>query len=266
MKKALLIGINYVGHTQGVLSGCINDARNLSELLKTQYGYEESEITMITDETATKPTKQNILKAIHDLVVASKTENLDEIWISYSGHGSHSRDFNSDEADGQDESLVPINYQTHGVIKDDVLHHMFSMVNEKTKVVALIDACHSGSVLDLKYRYTSGLKEVVENKRDYVRSNVVMISGSKDDQTSADFYDRKKMEGAGAMTVSFLTVMADCDYDITCYKLLKKMREHLKTKGFTQIPQLTCTRKLSNTSVFSLNNSESVQYLTVEKK
>ena len=266
MKKALLIGINYVGHKQGVLSGCINDAKNLSELLQTQYGYEDSEITMITDETATKPTKQNILKAIHDLVVASKTENLDEIWISYSGHGSHSRDFNSDEADGQDESLVPLNYQTHGVIKDDVLHHLLSGINKDTKVIALIDACHSGSMLDLKYRYTSGLKEVVENTRDYVKSNVIMISGCMDSQTSADVFDRERNQGIGAMTGSFLTVMADCEYDITCYKLLKKMREDLKTKGFTQIPQLTCTKKLSNTSVFSLNNRESVQYLTVKKK
>jgi len=34
--KALLIGINYVGHNVGVLSGCHNDVRVMKQFIKSQ--------------------------------------------------------------------------------------------------------------------------------------------------------------------------------------------------------------------------------------
>lgn len=263
VRKALLIGINYRGMDEE-LNGCINDCHNLANMLKTRYGYKDSEITMLTDDTKSKPTHNNIMSEMYKMIHSTNRENVEELWISYSGHGSYMKDRNSDEADGQDESLVPLDYKTKGLIRDDTLHHMLTLINEKTKAVILIDACHSGSMLDLKYRYMSGLKEVIENPKDFLKSNIVMLSGCMDSQTSADFYNRVGREYAGAMSVAFLKVMEEYDYDITCYKLLKKMREHLAASGFTQIPQLCCTRKLSTTSVFSLNQKNEA-YLEVKK-
>lgn len=260
MKKALLIGINYIGHERGVLKGCINDAENLSEMLVSQYGYDPANITILTDNTSKKPTKQHILSALLRMV---QEPNLEEIWFSYSGHGTSEN--SSNEADGKNECLVPIDYQHRGVITDDILHHLFSMVNKDTRVISLIDACHSGSMLDLKYRYQSGLKEVIENKKDYIQSNVVMVSGCMDSQTSADFYNQEARESAGAMTAAFISVLKDHNYNITCYKLLKRLRERLSTR-FTQIPQLSCTRKLDDTSIFSLNPDRFVNYMTFHKK
>ena len=261
-KKALLIGINYIGQ-KGELNGCINDANNLATTLKEQYGYNEEDITMLTDTSSKKPEKQTILKELYKLITAANQQQLEELWISYSGHGSYIPDANSDEQDKRDETLVPVDYKKQGMITDDILHHMLSMVNENTKVIVLIDSCHSGSMLDLKYRYISGLKQVVENPKDYIKSNVIMVSGCLDNQTSADFYNHNDKEFAGAMTVAFLQVLKDNNYNITCFKLLKEMRKHLGGK-FTQVPQLCCTSPLDQTTVFSLNQ-KNASYLTVKK-
>ena len=66
VKKALLIGINYIG-TRSQLSGCINDVHNMHAFLQEQ-GYTEFQI--LTDEHGheLKPTRANILAALAWLV------------------------------------------------------------------------------------------------------------------------------------------------------------------------------------------------------
>ena len=101
-KKALLIGINYIG-SDGELSGCINDINDTKHILKSVYKYDDKDINMLSDEADIKPTKQNIIKHLNKLVDFSNEEDVSEIWVSYSGHGSYVRDRNRDEDDGKDE-------------------------------------------------------------------------------------------------------------------------------------------------------------------
>ena len=65
MKKALLIGINYL-QTNVSLHGCIDDIVNMNTVLKNVYKYDQ--ITMlrddITNNPATKPTRNNIMTAL----------------------------------------------------------------------------------------------------------------------------------------------------------------------------------------------------------
>jgi len=264
MKKALLIGINYTG-MKGELNGCINDCNHLQEMLLSNYGYKDSDITMLADDSVHEmPTKGNIIHEIKRHIDMTINDDVSELWISYSGHGSYTRDRNSDEVDGRDECLVPLDYASRGMIGDDFLHALIQRISPNTKTVVLIDACHSGSMLDLKYRYKAGYKEVIENPRDSTPSNIVMISGCRDAQTSADWNNSGVHEGA--MTRSFLHVMNEYNYDITCYKLLGKMRQFLMRRRFSQYPQMSCTRKLGNTTSFSIVPSMNQSYLLVQKK
>jgi hypothetical protein len=64
-KSALLIGINYT-NTPYELYGCINDTKNIQNLLQTKYGY--TDIKMLNDETTEKPTRQNILNGLQTLL------------------------------------------------------------------------------------------------------------------------------------------------------------------------------------------------------
>lgn len=61
-KKALLIGINYVG-TESELSGCVNDVLNLRKFITERWGYENENIVTVTDDpkvSSIAPTRKNI--------------------------------------------------------------------------------------------------------------------------------------------------------------------------------------------------------------
>jgi len=250
-KIALLIGINYKG-TESELSGCINDIDNTKEVLKTVYKYDENNIVCLTDETEKKPTGQNIINELINLANRTNNEDIKEIWISYSGHGTYILDNNDDEDDGKDECLVPIDYETGGLISDDILNQALSLINPNVNVVVIVDACHSETMLDLPYRYISGNKNVIENNTDNIKCNCIMISGCKDTQTSSDAYNiNNSKEFSGAMTTSLLTTLKKFNYTITCWRLLKNMRAFLKKRKFSQVPQISCTGKLNNATLFS---------------
>ena len=250
-KLALLIGLNYIG-TDAELSGCINDALNLRNMLKSVYHYKSENVVFMTDETELKPTATNITSQLIKLAERSYEEDIKEIWISYSGHGSYIRDKSNDEDDGKDECLVPLDYNVAGMITDDLLNHALGLINPKTNVIVIIDACHSETMLDLKHRYISGKKSVIENENCKINSNCVMISGCRDDQVSMDAYDiNNSKEYSGAMTSSLLHVLTQFEHTITCWRLLKEMRRFLKNRQFSQVPQISCSKKLTCATLFS---------------
>lgn len=97
--------------------------------------------------------------------------------------------------------------------------------------------CHSGTVCDLKYNYTSGNNVSNNVKYKDTRCNVVMISGCKDEQVSMDAF----IEGSyqGAMTNAFLVALNNSS---TYKELINNMRTRLLRGEFTQIPQLSSGR------------------------
>jgi hypothetical protein len=68
-----------------------------------------------------------------------------------------------------------------------------------------------------------------------------MISGCKDNQTSADAYVNYLGSNinAGAMTYSFLKTFQDLGVNISLKTLLTNMRSILKKERYSQIPQLS---------------------------
>lgn len=151
-KRALLIGINYTGQ-QGELSGCHNDAKNISKYLQNELGFESRNMRVLMDDGAHQnPTYANIMSAFD--WIASVSEPGDTVWIHYSGHGGRLPDQNGDEEDGYDETLIPVDFQSAGQIRDDdVLKHLVKPMREGVTMTCLMDCCHSGTVLDLPYRF-----------------------------------------------------------------------------------------------------------------
>lgn len=76
----------------------------------------------------------------------------DSLVFHFSGHGSRERDKNMDEIDGYDETLCPVDYETQGkIIDDEVNDTIVRPIPRGAKLHAIIDACYSGTVLDLPY-------------------------------------------------------------------------------------------------------------------
>lgn len=152
-KRAVMIGINYVGQEEGELSGCHNDVRNMIAYLKTYHGFEDKNMEILMDDGQhTKPTYRNIMCAYRKIVKKSRAG--DSVFLHYSGHGGRIKDKSGDEHDGYDETIVPCDYYRTGQIVDDELSNV--LVKPMCKgvlVTSVMDACHSGTVLDLPYRY-----------------------------------------------------------------------------------------------------------------
>jgi hypothetical protein len=153
-QRALLIGINYTGQ-DGQLSGCHHDVNNVAKYLMEVESFKKENITILMDDGKNKnPTKSNILTAYKRLVRACK--DGDVVFCHYSGHGGRVHDDNGDEEDGYDETLIPVDYAKAGQIRDDellktLIHPMPAGVN----MTCLMDCCHSGTVLDLPYRFVA---------------------------------------------------------------------------------------------------------------
>lgn len=236
MKRALLVGINYRG-TDSELQGCINDVDHVNKIL-SKAGYK---CTILTDDTSDKPTRLNIMKELALMIFSGATEMV----FHYSGHGSQIADWSGDEVDGQDECLVPIDYKKWGMITDDHLRAIFSLVPENSKLFVLLDSCHSGTCMDLKYNLWSRpgeLKLIADKEYTDTRCDIYMISGSQDAQTSADTVEDKQHQGA--LTWAFCKVY-QIDTILTWRQLIVGIRDLLKASKYEQLPNFSTGKKIN---------------------
>ena len=141
----------------------------------------------------------------------------DKLFFHYSGHGGRSRDRTGEEVDGFNETLIPVDHMHAGNIVDDNINKM--MVNRLPKGVLLhciIDACHSGTVMDLPF-LSKGVdmqqRWIWEDQRRRIYKGtaggeVICFSGCDDSQTSADTSSlAQDNANTGALTFAFINAI-----------------------------------------------------------
>lgn len=258
-----MIGINYYG-TGAQLNGCINDANNVRKQLLCNK-YRDSDVRVLVDDSprASQPTKRNIIRAIKWLVDGAMPGET--LWFSYSGHGTHTRDWGGEEVDGRDEALCPLDYNSAGLISDDYLRkHLVDRVPAGVKLVVLLDCCHSGTGLDLRWNYEDrstlvkrthkfslhdwNLVQTCREDRKTPRSacNVICLSGCHDSQVSMDTVFENS--AVGAMTYAFLSAVQNAKVRgkvMTCEYILKYVSCFLKQHNYKQRPQLSAGTRTS---------------------
>ncbi len=256
-QRALLLGINYTLDPLAKLNGCCNDARNVAKYLTANCGFTNDQITIVVDEmpkNLTKLTKEGITDLLYGLCVSSWRDNLDFVYFHYSGHGTHIEDLDGDEADKQDEGIVPIDYRVAGVIVDDKLSSIFTSFNPKTKITCVFDSCHSGSILDLPVVHDRPAGTWITQKlTNPAHPWITCISGCRDDQTSADTQDAESRTAAGALTMSLLQILKLKSAKYPVLQLVQELENLLAARKYTQIPLLTSSRVV--TDAFTLFSS-----------
>ncbi|KAG1515306.1 hypothetical protein G6F53_003017 [Rhizopus delemar] len=226
--------------------------------------------------------------AVTDYYLSKSGFDCDDVRI---GHGGRVADTSNDEDDGYDETIYPLDFDkfdgTSGQILDDEMHEiMVKPLPKGCRLTAIFDSCHSGTVLDLPYIYsTKGIikennvfkqagmgflsagikyasgdregalssilslgKEIMESRQvsDEVRerntslADVIMFSGCKDDQTSADAKEAGR--ATGAMSYALTTTLRE-DPNQSYYKLLNNIRRILRDK-YSQRPQLSASHPI----------------------
>jgi hypothetical protein len=264
-KRALLIGINYNNDPSLKLNGCVNDVFTMSNMLIDVYSYKKENIKILYDNAAPNliPNRTNILRELRSIIASSKTSS--ELWIHYSGHGTYTRDRNGDELDGRDEAIVPCDVYQSGVITDDELLAIFSQ--SKCLTYLMFDCCHSGSICDLQWRFeyvprTGKYIRYNESKRILTNPKILMISGCRDNQTSADAYNIEMKMAMGAMTNALIDSIRANNYNATFLKIYADMCGWLSKHGHTQFPCLSS----SNSSPTSFKMSKALTQQSTQKR
>jgi hypothetical protein len=273
-KQALLVGIN---DYQGIndLQGCINDVTNVRSLLKTFFGFSNSEIRVLTDSRATK---KNILSRLSKMVKSAV--NGDFLIFQFSGHGSQIRDRKGDElADHMDELICPYDMNwDDGFITDDMLREILQELKKGVRMEILLDSCHSGTgtreisrntssaefewqsaknrylrpPVDIECRYL-GEEDLLKPARSFrtdreIVMNHILWAGCRDNQTSADAMINGNYNGA--FSYYFCKHVRESGGNISRTDLLFRVKNSLKYNKYDQVPQLECKDSVKTGNIF----------------
>ena len=254
----LLVGQNY-RNSSTPLNGCINDANNIKKFLM-EYGYPENHIEVLTDEKRGMTKSEMVIK-LKDLIknCQGKNPTYNSAIITFSGHGSYRRDRDGDEEDGYDEELV----FTKGRLVDDDFNEILMGFPKGTRVLIIIDACNSGTIGDLPctYRYKrssyrinpyQNIQPSINRKANEMPATIVIISGCKDYQTSADAtlpepgdHSRYPLwEPQGACSNAVLRVL-ETSPNIKILKLQYQLNLEMRLEHFSQCPTISSSHMLT---------------------
>jgi hypothetical protein len=260
IKRALLIGIDYI-NTPARLYGCQNDAKNIRNILIGTYGFSPLNIKTLTDDNF-KPLFANIMASLEWLV--KDTQPGDILFLHYSGHGTSLLDRNSDEIDGRDEAIVPLDYNIRGIISDDILYNFVcKRIPSGVKLYGFFDCCCSGSILDLRYTFkykAESTVPILPSTNTYISNNwrnnydmqlegsldtvgdVFMFSGCLDNQQSGETVINNQVQGAFTkQLIDF--IQSNKGKQITLVEMLKELNARLIINGFkAQNSQLSVGR------------------------
>ena len=256
--KAILFGLNYTTSPDAMLRGCINDVKNFANILESKTNIRDIEI--YTDEFEdTCVTKAGIVQILNRTLHECYAKEIKHLWVHFSGHGSQVKDNGCDEKDGLDECFIPADFKTNGVLIDDDFSNIFKRFPSYTNIFCVFDCCHSGTMLDLKYTYEFNANRQVFCSQMFFNkktdTNVIMLSGCNDDQTSADAFNvMSQRKFSGALTSCLILSLSNTQntehgFNLPIVDLYKNVSDLLRYKGYCQKPMLTSSFPLNKISL-----------------
>ena len=142
-KKALLVGINNFTRPSWRLRGCINDTIMFEGLLKSHFGFQDDDITILRDGDANA---NGIREGLAWLLSDYEGGGSDVRVFHFSSHGTQAEDQGTDEWERLDEVIVPYDHDWDNPFRDDHLRAIFDGVPEDVNFTFIADCCHSGDI------------------------------------------------------------------------------------------------------------------------
>ncbi|KAG4948282.1 hypothetical protein JHK86_041521 [Glycine max] len=238
-KRAVICGVTY-GKRKFKLEGTINDVNNMKNLLLDNFKFPIGCIRVLTEEQKDPnliPTKKNILDSLNWLVKDCQSE--DSLVFYFSGHGlQQPEDRKGDEIDGLDETICPVDFLREGMITDNEINSIIVQpLKQGVTLHAIIDACHSGTTLDLLYlcKKEKGSWKWKDNKPPHSKETMttqtngglaICLSACEDGQMAADTaaFDGNRFNGL--VTYLFSQIIRD-NPEITYGGLLEKLHQEI---------------------------------------
>lgn len=244
-KLALLIGIEYT-NTDNYLPGCIGDVVEMYNMLVNIYNIHPHNIIQLTDTNKIKPTRKNIIQSLELLKDKSNNSILDEIVIYYSGHGNQIKEIiSNNEIDGMDEVIVPLDWESDGLITDNKLHSILKNYNENINVKCIFDSCNSGTILDLQYNYyyntDNNSTNIIDRENNKLSNNIICISGCKDKQTSNVVLNSDGV-WKSALTTILIQLFSKHNNGVTFHSLDKQLNDYMVNQKLSQAPVISSSK------------------------
>jgi metacaspase-1 len=262
-RKALLVGLNHYPDPENTLKGCINDVRQVSDLLYSQFGFAaDGAIRLLTDARATTAA---IVDRLHWLLDGARAGDV--LVFHYSGHGSQVPDRHGDEVDdGLDEIICPYDLHWDDPFTDDDLYAIVKDLPVGVNLTVVLDCCHSGTGLReaagtaprARGRWLSApsalshLRRADASVRRFgsraAQHGAILIAGCRSNQVSADAY----IDGDyhGALTYFLCKTIEASEGTLTYRDLIERVRRALRANQFEQVPQLEGPAALLRGQVF----------------
>ncbi|KAM1056399.1 hypothetical protein ACFX13_030552 [Malus domestica] len=178
-RLAVLVGCNYP-NTRNELHGCINDVLAMRDTLVSRFGFDPSDIQLLTDAAAADagsggsssvlPTGANIKKALGEMVDQAKPGDV--LYFHYSGHGTRIPSLKPGNPFRQDEAIVPCDFN---LITDVDFRQLVNRLPKGASFTILSDSCHSGGLID-KEKEQIGPSHVTETSN---KSSSISSKSSK---------------------------------------------------------------------------------------
>ena len=253
-KRALLVGISQydtdlTGYQWNNING-VEDIKLLEPILKQQ---SFATISLMDNQA----TFDNIVSHITQFI--SKSKKGDIVYLHFSAHGQPIEDFNGDEEDGWDESIIPIDaykiykkgfYEGEKHLTDDLLNKHIKKLREKIGpkgfLYVVIDACHAGTssrgydetVRGTHVGFTCSNKvfKPSKNKKSHYYidssaklSNVMFVEACRSDQVNMEI----KVEGKPYGPLSYNIAQALSTFKLTddAYEFAKTIKRSVIETG-----------------------------------
>ncbi len=251
MNKAVCVGINAYP-SFNALNGCINDIQDVrAELIQSQ-SFAPMDVILVQDNEATAA---NIKAALTSAV--STLGSGDRFLFWYSGHGAQLTD-----GDAATDVICPVDFnftaETSLGVQD--FHDIFSKIPDGVTAVWGSDSCHSGDLergfyrrgVPKQFRHPTSPRSVAAHRtvrtfRDIASTlpNIVLLSGCRSDQTSADADFNGRYNGA--FTYFLLQQLkATGGLSTPLSDLVLQVQRALAGAHYEQIPELTGPPALLN--------------------
>lgn len=239
--RAILMGLNYKGTPLEVLRGAQRDVIDMFALLTRDLGFDPRNVTILTDDAVTASTLQKPFLAptcetVESLITgwSSRAGDKDSLFLHFSGHGAQVKDEDGDEADGLDEALM---LSDRPMVDDALLHVLTGPMTHDPRVFALVDSCHSGTVLDLKFTMGADGKIARDERRAPVRGTLTCLAAADDAEEAAD---ARSADGfVGVLSYAFRKVLKAHPKGLTYRGLLRGVSELFAKGKLEQSPKLS---------------------------
>jgi metacaspase-1 len=258
VRIALCVGLNIYPNPANDLAGCVNDANDMSNLLKNVYGFDE--VNILLDSNATYA---NVTGAISDALA----KKPDVFVYTNSSHGTRIPDTTGTEEDGYCEAICLYDK----FLVDHDFHNILTKADPKTHVIVFSDSCHSAGVTReflmamndssyiskpkylphpdnmqaLKAAMAPTTKAIFEPNE---VMNEVLLAGCKSDQYSYDAsFDNKPN---GAFTYYAVKILSQ-NPSVTYEDFVSAVNQYLPSDQYPQCPVCETNSNMKKVIIFS---------------